>query len=1035
MYDAPRRFVPGKGRIPSDYFLCGEAPGETENAIGSPFVGQSGDELNRYLRAGGLPRHLLYLTNLYKLWPPKLPNGKQLPPTKEEIRSHEEHLKLELQAVNPKIIIAVGAHAANYFLKGQYPDFTLHLGHGFPHPLNDGLLVLPVVHPAAGLHSDGEQVRIYHDFLQLGRAVRGTIPLHPPIDEYPEPVYRRIYDRMCGNMHCWAPIGQCDHDKDIEVHGADVVLRILAGKVNLAIDTEGSVRDPWCLTFSVTPGEAYLIRATETESLAALNRHINAPYGICTVGLHYATHDIPVLEALGVYVVKQRAFDLLPDHRQFLTPEQRIDADRIRREFYHYTVDLPGGFGVLTLRDTMSELYLLGNEPKGLKGSAYRLHGMRMESYQELIAETDHRIAKDYLQLLFNRFMCKTCYSSGKGPKRKVIDPDCADCAGSGRISGKRAGTTKFCACAKDTERCPDCVDGFALPLADPYWELDSSTGELCLKKPWSLGRQLKSKLLSKAANVGEDDSEDDELTKSEEESPEDEESVADYLKLRRQWEKLRPELRSPAELVVGAMPPTRLTDVPDQDRVTRYACRDADATIRHMRALPDRLRPMQLEHIRDTDIAIIPMLSRMQRVGMRINRPHFEEFSTYLGRELDEIREKLSSIVGKRTNPNSPRVAELLFRDMGLPAIKLTKGKTRESLDDDVLNVLKLHLRKRTDHISELAQVVIQCVQDYRERQKLKGTYVDTYLEIADRDDRVHTTFNYTKSVSRLSSEDPNLQNIPNPDNAPEAILHDPMLNFGLRMRNGFEARPGFKLISLDYSGIEMRVGAHESQDSNLLLCMREDKDPHKYAAEAMFNVPYDEVPKSLRTQAKPLNFGAFYDLSATGLQLQFATMPSGAIEKTVEECEQLLNWYFERFAPGVRAWKEVVRAKATADGYVRSSSGRIRWMPGLQSDIKKVRAAAERECTNFPIQDFAGYILRRAMAIIFEKTLPMLWSCGVDVECINTVHDELVLEAEEKYAEPVAMLVRDVMVSAVQISVPIKVGVGIGDTWGEIH
>ena len=438
-----------------------------------------------------------------------------------------------------------------------------------------------------------------------------------------------------------------------------------------------------------------------------------------------------------------------------------------------------------------------------------------------------------------------------------------------------------------------------------------------------------------------------------------------------------------------------------------------------------------QMPSVQQLDAAIIPMLARMEHVGMQIDRGHYEEFAGYLELRLDEIRTELADLVGVK-NPNSPKVGDVLFRQLGLPVIKLTKSKTREAIDDDVLGVLKGQLLKRPkdDAIGQLAIQVINCITDYREHQKALTTYVQPFLEKSRRDDRLHSTIKYTQSVSRLSSADPNLQNLPNPDNSP--FGDDPIRNLGLRMRNGIVARPGFRLISGDFSQIEIVVGAHESQDSNLLQIIRDGLDPHKFCASKMFGIPYADVPKPLRTQTKPLNFGAFYDLSPMGLQLQYATMPSGAIEKTEVECKAILDWYFSEFAPGVRAWKDRVREKARVDGFVRSSSGRIRWMPGLRSDIKKVREAAKRECTNFPIQEFAGAILRKAMAIIWEDVLPALWSMGASIECIMTVHDELIFECEEPWVELAVPMIVAAMQYAVKLTVPIKVGVGVADRWG---
>jgi len=428
-------------------------------------------------------------------------------------------------------------------------------------------------------------------------------------------------------------------------------------------------------------------------------------------------------------------------------------------------------------------------------------------------------------------------------------------------------------------------------------------------------------------------------------------------------------------------------------------------------------------------------MLSRMERNGMMIDRGHFEAFHSDLQRWLGEERSKLADLVGEH-NPNSKRMIGVLFRDLQLPAIKLTAGG-QESTDDETLGILKAQLKARQaegkdSDLVRTGVAVIDCIQTYREFQKMDSTYVLGLLGKADAHDRVHTTINYTKSVSRLSSEDPNLQNIPNPDNSP--FVDDPIRNMGLRMRRGFIARSGYKIIEADYSAIEMVVGAHLTQDRNLMRIFREGLDPHRYAASQFLKTPMDAVPKPVRTQFKTLNFASFYDTSAMTIQRQLALMQP-PIDMTEEECQGLINWYFAEFAPDVLAWKDRVRRDAQADGVVRTMFGRMRWMPGLRSDIKRVKRATERECTNFPIQGTSRDILCIGLARLWEDTLPALWYAGIDAQPIMTVHDAVAIEAPAEHAELVGMLVGETMRTAVELSVPVKVSVGIGDNWAEAH
>lgn len=1013
--EIPRKHVPGVGPIPAPIMLVGEAPGETENYLGQPFVGSAGQELTRYLAAGGLTRDQVYITNLCKYWPPVDFRGskpKQLPPTKEDIARDESELLMELELVSPRIVGTIGAHASRYFLESRFG--SMFRDHGIPrvwrcrnrqHPdsrnppsyipcsyWSDHLdgpppcqkIIIPLTHPAAGLHtqSQEEMAKIQWDFQQLGRIYRGQIPAVEPKDQYPNRKYTRLYDAQ---------------------NGPQVLAEVLAGRTYLSLDTEGPVWDPECVTICVKPGEAWYVGNAEIETLAALNSHINAPHAVCTVGCHYIAHDIPVLAAMGVYVDRRRACN----------------------------VD-----GSPTLRCTLNDLHLLGGtEPKGLKPSQWRLVGTESEEYEEVVAEAEYEKVRGYFERAFAAHLCGECVGTGKVASYKVWDLDCSVCGGTSRVGGKRAGTTKNCSCVKSADRCLYCTDGLTIPL--PPKELEFKDGQLRWKQPQSISKWLKRRLTKESLLDADNDEEDN--TDNPDETPDENAedinpSIKPYFQLRKDWYDKAPGVpKSVIEKSIGRIPRTRLSDVRDQDRVTRYACGDADAGLRITSPLDHRIRELRLGEAQRIDNRMIPMLAEMEQNGMRIDRGHFGEFSKDLGRELEEISHKLNDLVGER-NPNSRRLAGVLFGQLGLPSIKLTKTGL-DAIDDEVLETLKQQMRRTPDKPEHVIGIeVIQCMQDYRERLKLKTTYVDPILEKADKDDRIHTTLKYHQSMTRLSSEDPNLQNISNPDNHPAG--NDPIKNTSLRLKNGFVARPGYVLIDADYSSIELVVGAHLSQDRNLLRVFREGLDPHRYAATHLLGWDLDrinDVPKPIRTQCKTLNFAAFYDTSAPTLQTQFALMQP-PIEKTLEECEELIRWYFSDFAPDVMAWKERTRKQARIDGYVRTMFGRLRWMTGLRSEIKRVRSAAERECTNAPIQGSAGDILRIALGDLHEHTVPALRAEGIDILPVNTVHDAVVFECQEEYAEDAKCLIQIAMQNAVRLSVPIKVGVKSGMRWGEI-
>jgi len=988
--DIPRNHVPGRGLLPAPVFICGEAPGRNENSTRMPFVGQAGQELQRYANTAGLDLANARITNLCKVWPPVDFRGNQLPPTPEDILRDEPELLGELLMCEPRVIVAVGAHAARYFL----PKFSnMRTEHGLPQMtwievLGREVPVIAVLHPAAGLHSmlQEEMARIQWDFQQVGKLVRGQLPL-TRADEYPNPQYRRLFDAE---------------------DGPRILANLLAGRTEVAIDTEGAIEDPECLTLCVTPGEGWMVEAGQVETLAVLDSHANAPHGVCTFIFHYLTHDIPlVCESMGVR---------LPLHRS-------VNID-----------------GSPTFRDTMNELHLLGGiEPKGLKAAEWRLCAMEADSFEDVAGESAYETTRDYFEHAFGMAACELCVGVGKTDKPyKVVDPQCAICHGSGRVPGKRANTTKQCACVKTSDACEmmECVDGLLIPAPAKELNFDASTGEFRWKQPQSMAKWLKRRILAPDM-LGRNDEQDEpgEQLASASTAEDDEADAAPLFKLRKDWRDLPPERRALIERVAGKMPRVALRNVKDQARVTRYACRDADATLRVSRETDRRIREHGLQAAREIDIAILPMLSRMERNGMMIDRGHFEAFHSDLQRWLGEERAKLADLVGEH-NPNSKRMIGVLFRDLQLPAIKMTAGG-QESTDDETLGILKAQLKARQldGRDNELVRTgvqVIDCIQTYREFQKMDSTYVLGLLGKADSHDRVHTTINYTKSVSRLSSEDPNLQNIPNPDNSP--YPDDAVRNMGLRMRRGFVARPGYKIIEADYSAIEMVVGAHLTQDRNLMRIFHEGLDPHRYAASEFLKMPMADVPKPVRTQFKTLNFASFYDTSAMTIQRQLSLMQP-PIDMTVEECQQLINWYFSEFAPDVLAWKDHVRRDAQAEGVVRTMFGRMRWMPGLRSQIKRVRSAAERECTNFPIQGTARDILCVGMARMWEDLFPELWAAGVDAQPIMTVHDAAAVECPAEFAEFVGDQMCEVMEQAVGLSVPVKVSVGIGDNWAEAH
>lgn len=731
---------------------------------------------------------------------------------------------------------------------------------------------------------------------------------------------------------------------------SDGIEFMLAGETLLAMDTEGHYRNPWGLSITAEEGAGYIVRINQPESLALINQHINAYHGVCSVVFHYAVHDLRVLEPMGITIPPER------------------------------------------LEDTMIMAYLLGTEPQGLKDLARRHCGMEMSSYEDLTREAEDRISQSYVKNILDSTQCPVCWGDGKYRHD--------------RKDGKGL--------KKNPEKCQFelCTDGHLIPPTPESLEWDSATGEVRVKKPWSLARRLKRAYES--ATTPDDPADDDD------ESDED----PSWGVLRKKWETIISDIPDVAyELTqrFGHMPETTLDDVEDQEAVVKYSARDADATLRVRNKLMPKIKDWGLVDCMRMDTNILPMLRRMEDTGMQVDTQYFRDLTKKYEGEMDSILYKLQQLVGKHTNPYSgPQVAELLFGDLGLEPIKLTKSGEREAVDDKVLQTISSLMEKReADPIAQVALDAIHLITEYREINKLRGTYTVPIVRYADANSRVHTRLKYTRAATgRLASEGPNLMNIPT------------RTERGRDIRMGFNAPRGTKLVAIDYAQIEMVILAIESGDANLLRCFREGLDLHTMAASMMFSVPYDEVTKDMRSSSKNLNFGIAYGISAIGLQAQFALR---GIHKTEEECQALIELYFEKFAPGVRAYMEKIHSYAIRHGYVRDMFGRIRHVPAAQSRIDRVRSAALREAGNFPIQAGAQGVIKTAMAKVWDL-MPLFWNEGVHVECLIQVHDELVFEIEESALSWVVPMLENEMKYAVNLPLPLNAEAAIGDYWGEL-
>jgi DNA polymerase-1 len=445
------------------------------------------------------------------------------------------------------------------------------------------------------------------------------------------------------------------------------------------------------------------------------------------------------------------------------------------------------------------------------------------------------------------------------------------------------------------------------------------------------------------------------------------------------------------------------ILDVPERE-LTDYACGDSDGALRLEKKLAPMLESAKLLPVfRDIEIPLIPVLAEMEFNGIGIDTGKLKSLSVLLRNESDALEKKIFELAGHAFNVNSPQqLAKVLFEEQGLPALKKTStGKA--STDEEVLEELSA------------SHPLPEAILRYRTVTKLRGTYVDALPLLASRrDGRVHTSFNQTVAATgRLSSTDPNLQNIP---------VRDPL---GKEIRAAFTAPAGSVLVSADYSQIELRVLAHFCGDETMREAFATGVDIHRRTASLVFHVPESEVTDEMRRKAKSVNFGIIYGLQAFGLSRQLG-IPQA-------EAKQFIADYFRHF-PRVRAFVEQVLKDAAANGEVRTLSGRHRRFPELLGKpIKNIEhlSGSQRMALNTVVQGSAADIIKMAM-----NALPSaLLKAGLSAKPLLQIHDELVLEVPAAEAEMTAAVLKGVMENVVKLEVPLTVEVGTGRSWAEAH
>jgi DNA polymerase-1 len=387
-----------------------------------------------------------------------------------------------------------------------------------------------------------------------------------------------------------------------------------------------------------------------------------------------------------------------------------------------------------------------------------------------------------------------------------------------------------------------------------------------------------------------------------------------------------------------------------------------------------------------------------MEFLGIAVDPTLLDDLSSEFGHDMRVAEEAAHQIVGRPFNLGSPKqLQEILFTERGLPKTK--KIKTGFTTDAESLQWL----------YATTNDPLLERLLAWRDRSKLRQT-VDGLIPLADAAHRIHTTFNQTVAATgRLSSADPNLQNIPIRTDA------------GRRIRGCFVVGEGFEsLMTADYSQIEMRIMAHASADAGLIAAFTEGEDLHTTVASQVFGVKSADVDAEMRRRIKAMSYGLAYGLSAYGL--------SGQLDISPPEAQRLMDTYFERFG-GVRDYLDTVVTQARSTGYTETMFGRRRYLPDLSSDNRQRREMAERMALNAPIQGTAADIVKRAMLALTDS----LAASGLRSRMLLQVHDELVLEVAPGEAADLEVLVRVAMGGAADLQVPLDVSVGVGRSWEE--
>ena len=443
-----------------------------------------------------------------------------------------------------------------------------------------------------------------------------------------------------------------------------------------------------------------------------------------------------------------------------------------------------------------------------------------------------------------------------------------------------------------------------------------------------------------------------------------------------------------------------------DLEKLAYYSCEDADYTYQLKKIFAEKLaKEKKLKEVfENIEMPLLSILALMEIEGVKIDREFLKKLSVNFQKKLIDFEKEIYNLAGSSSfNMNSTQqLSKILFENLKIP----TKGikKTTTGYSTAAPELLKLHG----------VHAIIPLIEQYREYNKLKNTYIDSIPKLINKKtNRVHTSFNQTiTSTGRLSSSNPNIQNIP------------VRSEIGREIRKAFVAEKGYKLLAIDYSQIELRLVAQMSKDSNLMKAFRNGEDIHRRTASLIFNKEIKDIDYDERRFAKTINFGVIYGMGSNAL--------SRNLEISREEAKDFIDKYFQTF-PSINEYIDQTLKFAHENGYVKTEFGRRRYLPELNSNQPMLKAAAERMAVNMPLQGMAADIIKLAMVKIFKEF--NLDENKDNLKMILQVHDELIFEIKEDKLKEYAKQIKDIMENIYKLNIPLRVDMEVGESWGEMN